>query len=266
MLCISDSLACDGIRHCPDGTEYDSDEDQVMCMKNKKNSASSTVSVLKLILKFIELNQYFQNSAVDHRYKMTKKVFPMDYATSTVPPTNPVASTVPVDPLVVSKIVDHSVAVEKAKAKERQSLTRGLSRYGPWGYLMLGMLLCGGALLICGLWGKHHILNKRFNRVSNFGSPAECCCRTKKPISTTVDGIPVNVSSTSSDLSGNTTVHVSAVEPPNYDEIDPPPSYSALFPNQKQPSDAEVTDVSNESSPVGLASTPTTFTATTIDH
>lgn len=40
----------------------------------------------------------------------------------------------------------------------RRNSTRGglhsdLSKYGPWGYLMLGMLLCGGALLICGLWG-----------------------------------------------------------------------------------------------------------------
>lgn len=273
MLCISDSLACDGIRHCPDGTEYDSDEDPVMCMKHKKSSVSSTVSEVcyKLLSQtIIELNKYFQNSAIDHRYKMTKKMFPMDYATSTVPAVNPVASTVPVDPLVVTKVVDHSVAIEKAKAKERQSLTRGLSRYGPWGYLMLGMLLCGGALLICGLWGKLHILNKSFNRVSNFGSPAECCCRTKKPISTTVDGIPVNVSSISSDQSSNTTVHVSTVEPPNYDEIDPPPSYSALFPNQKQPSDAEadvnVTDVSTESNPAALAPTPATFTSTTSDH
>lgn len=40
------------------------------------------------------------------------------------------------------------------KRDSRPSLTRGLSRYGPWGYLMLGMLLCGGALLICGLWGN----------------------------------------------------------------------------------------------------------------
>lgn len=94
---------------------------------------------------------------------MTKKVFPMEYAKSTVPPTIPVASTLPVEPLVVTKVVDHSVAIEKAKAKERQSLTRGLSRYGPWGYLMLGMLLCGGALLICGLWGKHQFLSKWFN-------------------------------------------------------------------------------------------------------
>lgn len=35
----------------------------------------------------------------------------------------------------------------------RTGLHSDLSKYGPWGYLMLGMLLCGGALLICGLWG-----------------------------------------------------------------------------------------------------------------
>lgn len=36
----------------------------------------------------------------------------------------------------------------------RNGVNSDLSKYGPWGYLMLGMLLCGGALLICGLWGK----------------------------------------------------------------------------------------------------------------
>lgn len=36
------------------------------------------------------------------------------------------------------------------------TLSRGLSKYGPWGYLILGMLLCGGALLVCVLWGKDH--------------------------------------------------------------------------------------------------------------
>lgn len=35
------------------------------------------------------------------------------------------------------------------------TLSRGLSKYGPWGYLILGMLLCGGALLVCVLWGKN---------------------------------------------------------------------------------------------------------------
>lgn len=59
MLCISDSLACDGIRHCPDGTEYDSDEDPVMCLKHNKNSVSNTVvSVLQLFIVIIELNKY----------------------------------------------------------------------------------------------------------------------------------------------------------------------------------------------------------------
>lgn len=38
--------------------------------------------------------------------------------------------------------------------RDQSSVSKGLSRYGPWGYLMLGMLLCGGALLLCGLWGK----------------------------------------------------------------------------------------------------------------
>lgn len=38
--------------------------------------------------------------------------------------------------------------------RQKSTLTRGLARYGPWGYLMLGMLVCGAALLICGLWGN----------------------------------------------------------------------------------------------------------------
>lgn len=40
----------------------------------------------------------------------------------------------------------------------RIGLNSDLSKYGPWGYLMLGMLLCGGALLICGLWGMCQVL------------------------------------------------------------------------------------------------------------
>lgn len=50
-------------------------------------------------------------------------------------------------------------------AKDRASLTRGLSRYGPWGYLMLGMLLCGGALLMCGLWGKFNMTRRSFQNI-----------------------------------------------------------------------------------------------------
>lgn len=42
------------------------------------------------------------------------------------------------------------------------TLSRGLSKYGPWGYLILGMLLCGGALLVCVLWGKDELISYRF--------------------------------------------------------------------------------------------------------
>lgn len=37
MLCVSDTLVCDGIRHCPNGNEYDSDEDPELCLKHKNN-------------------------------------------------------------------------------------------------------------------------------------------------------------------------------------------------------------------------------------
>lgn len=44
----------------------------------------------------------------------------------------------------------------KNTTKLHKSTLTGLSQYGPWGYLFLGMLLCGGALLVCGLWGKKY--------------------------------------------------------------------------------------------------------------
>lgn len=60
------------------------------------------------------------------------------------------------DPTLSTKIDNSPLPETTDKNEVRTSLTRGLSRYGPWGYLMLGMLLCGGALLICGLWGMSH--------------------------------------------------------------------------------------------------------------
>jgi hypothetical protein len=100
--------------------------------------------------------------------------------------------------------------------------TRGLSKYGPWGYLMLGMLICGGALLICGLW--------------------ECCCHS---IKTTVE------SGASSDqpsilietAARQTAINIDSTLPPQYDDLDEPPSYSALFPVQKAVSVNDLTQI-----------------------
>lgn len=48
---------------------------------------------------------------------------------------------------------DGNVESSTTKHYRHIALSRGLSKYGPWGYLILGMLLCGGALLVCVLWG-----------------------------------------------------------------------------------------------------------------
>ena len=61
---------------------------------------------------------------------------------ATYPPAVPVS---PVPPVTEPAVVP---------PKKHHSRMTGLSKYGPWGYLFLGMLICGGALLICGLWGK----------------------------------------------------------------------------------------------------------------
>lgn len=119
----------------------------------------------------------------------------------------------------MTTLIDETISTEVEidfKKNHRTSLTRGLSRYGPWGYLMLGMLLCGGALLICGLW--------------------ECCCRRNKPERT-------------EDEQHNTTEQPSPIQdctPPNYEELDPPPSYSALFPVQKLNQDETSTQVNED--------------------
>lgn len=50
--------------------------------------------------------------------------------------------------------VDDSSTESTTKHYQHITFSRGLSKYGPWSYLILGMLLCGGALLVCVLWGK----------------------------------------------------------------------------------------------------------------
>lgn len=47
MLCVSNKLICDGIRHCPVGTEYDSDEDADMCLRHKVMLESVSFSYSK---------------------------------------------------------------------------------------------------------------------------------------------------------------------------------------------------------------------------
>lgn len=81
-----------------------------------------------------------------------------------------------------------------------------LGHYGPWGYLMLGMLICGTVLMFCGLW--------------------ECCFRRPKPEELQAIQPPTTVLIINQQQDD-------VASPPNYEDMDQPPTYSTLFPNIK---------------------------------
>lgn len=94
-----------------------------------------------------------------------------------------------------------------------ESLPDVLNHYGPWGYLMLGMLICGTVLMFCGLW--------------------ECCCRRPKAPVSAQSGptlLIINQGAQQSDLEIPQTPG-----PPRYEDLDQPPSYAVLFPSSKPP-------------------------------
>lgn len=71
---------------------------------------------------------------------------------------------------------------------------------------MLGMLISGTVVLFCGIW--------------------ECCfSKSKPPTNTTTNQVNPSVESIPEEVVNP--------EPPNYDDLDQPPSYSVLFPNYK---------------------------------
>jgi hypothetical protein len=89
------------------------------------------------------------------------------------------------------------------KTPRKNPRTNNLSRYGSWGYMMLGMLLCSVVLLMCGIW--------------------ECIRRVQKNdvLEQFNNGEPMETLSNVRDDDNNC---------PQYD---PPPPYSSLFPLAK---------------------------------
>lgn len=103
------------------------------------------------------------------------------------------------------------------------TLPAALAHYSPWGYLMLGMLICGAILMLCGLW--------------------ECCYRSSKhqlpaggPASTSA-ATTVFIINSAGGIGRNSSQHhdeaPSTPGPPSYEELDQPPSYNSLFPVAK---------------------------------
>ncbi|XP_039482190.1 uncharacterized protein LOC120445699 isoform X1 [Drosophila santomea] len=241
ILCISKELACDGIRHCPYSNEYDSDEDYELCSKLRRPGAGKLAAGLEsdLFEQFaLEVfRNLFANDAPSAPEDLPRNgsdgAMGLDNSTVTSTTTlrkvhtkdmkKPGGDGSPnsIGPSLVTEgdqqrpendTAEMGVGTGAGSGFTRRNSTRSglhsdLSKYGPWGYLMLGMLLCGGALLICGLWAsasQHAVNNEReaalaaANGGGNGGGD-----------------------------------HLGATSPPNYEELDPPPAYSVLFPNQK---------------------------------
>lgn len=101
----------------------------------------------------------------------------------------------------------------------------------------------------------------------SFSIHSECCCKSNKtPLLTTLDPSyisPITGSSSNSTYNGT---QPEATMPPNYDEIDPPPSYATLFPGNKstdtESSSTDVQPIANTSSESNQAATVTAAAAT----
>eukprot|EP00099_Drosophila_melanogaster_P012141 NP_001286459.1 uncharacterized protein Dmel_CG8180, isoform C [Drosophila melanogaster] len=241
ILCISKELSCDGIRHCPYSNEYDSDEDYELCSKQRRPGAGKLAAGLES-----DLFEQFALEVFRNLFANDAPTAPEDLprngsdggeglGNSTATSTTTLrkvqtkdmkkaggdGSPISIDPKLLTEgdqqrpdndTTEMGVGTGAGSGFTRRNSTRSglhsdLSKYGPWGYLMLGMLLCGGALLICGLWAsasQHAVNNEReaalaaANGGGNGGGD-----------------------------------HLGATSPPNYEELDPPPAYSVLFPNQK---------------------------------
>ncbi|XP_052860662.1 uncharacterized protein LOC128267782 [Anopheles cruzii] len=219
LLCVARELICDGVPNCPPLGSDVSDENEMMCAKHRLEEYSAN-PVQSVFRKYIQntLKSFFGGEPDELPSGEVADSLSDQFAVRFPP--QPTSSSSPSQPAAATSTTETTVPAKK----HRNSLT-GLSKYGPWGYLFLGMLICGGALLICGLW--------------------ECCCRSHKPEHSPDDSLPdavpsfLQTSPSPTDANGRImtqTGPIPSLNLPHYGELDPPPAYSVLFPNQK-PSD-----------------------------
>lgn len=189
ILCISKELACDGIRHCPYSNEYDSDEDYELCSMRRRPGAGHLAAGLESDLFEQFALEVFRNLFANDAPTGPEEVprngsegagsggdnsTTAGTSTTTLRKVHTKDMKKPGDgspnsigPSLATEGGEHRPDNDTAEIgagtgggsgftrrnSTRSGLHSDLSKYGPWGYLMLGMLLCGGALLICGLWG-----------------------------------------------------------------------------------------------------------------
>lgn len=140
LVCIKDELLCDGVQNCPVGKEFESDESEAVCEMVKKKEP--WMEIIKDLLKKIPTLRSHNNGSSIEEGPHPEQPHHHHQATSFTLAGGKYNKTIYVETVI------------ETNPNIRQNFPKGLSKYGPWGYLMLGMLLCGGALLVCGLWGE----------------------------------------------------------------------------------------------------------------
>ncbi|GJQ71228.1 hypothetical protein Trydic_g10971 [Trypoxylus dichotomus] len=176
LFCISKYLLCDGNRNCPKGATRNDEDDKICKIWNLLFRELKKPVVDNKLLNFL-MSQTTKSPKARPHWQDWTYIQRVDVTTlrSTTTETTP------------SNI---------------ESLSVALSHYGPWGYILLGMLICGTVLMFCGVWE---------------------CFRKPKPTSPPSEGMQTSP----------TTILIidppETTDPPRYDDIDPP-AYSVLFP------------------------------------
>ncbi|XP_044733656.1 uncharacterized protein LOC123296259 [Chrysoperla carnea] len=203
LMCVAEELVCDGIQHCPRG-EAQSDEDSTMC-HDRAVQHQSWEYIAHEWIKKLSTNKKNSNNlpagAIQGNRWIHRNVI------------NP-ANSANGNSGTTQNIVLRRDSTTK-KDVEVDSVSAALEHYGPWGYLMLGMLICGCILMLCGLW--------------------ECFCRKMKP-QPSIRRMPIPPNTV---IILNTPVEEPPPPtpgPPSYEELDQPPTYAALFPENKRES------------------------------
>ncbi|CAH2068254.1 unnamed protein product, partial [Iphiclides podalirius] len=128
-------------------------------------------------------------------------------------------------PSVIMKISEG-----EQKSNAFMEFAAALKPYGPWSYLVVGMLVCATILMFCLAW--------------------ECCCKRSKPSDT-----PINIPPSCIDMPPTVTVTAASQQlfaaplPPTPPEYEPPPSYSSLFPRAFKSSPTPVPHCSHQEPP-----------------
>ncbi|KAL4714623.1 hypothetical protein ACJJTC_019686 [Scirpophaga incertulas] len=127
-------------------------------------------------------------------------------------------------PSVIMKISEG-----EQKTNAFMEFAAALKPYGPWSYLVVGMLVCATILMFCLAW--------------------ECCCKRSKPSDT-----PLNIPASCIDLSPTVAVTAASQQlprplPSTPPEYEPPPSYSSLFPRAFKSSPTPIPHCSHQEPP-----------------